>query len=106
MLYRLRDLHTLPGVRHFVQWCIVPVEMYVGFGMSVVLGVGFATPSLLDWRLLAAIGVYATALTAYRNHVVAQSPELTEGIPRWWRWLWRGVIIANIAVYFVWANLR
>lgn len=39
LLALFRDFRSLPGIRYLVEWCIVPVEMYVGFGVAVALGV-------------------------------------------------------------------
>ena len=95
----------LPGLRHLVQWCVVPSEMYIGFGLSAV-SVIFGSFGYVDWPLAAGVALYGSTLTGYRNYVLSHTPELKQGIPRWWRWLWRAVIIANIVVYFLHANMR
>lgn len=95
----------LPGLRHLVHWCVVPSEMYIGFGLSAVSVIDYVF-GYVDWPLWVGVGVYGSTLTGYRNYVLSRAPELRQGIPRWWRWLWRSVIVANIVVYFVYANIR
>jgi len=91
--------------RVLMRCILIPWEVPCALYVSLISLAFYGRMPYRDYILWGGIFAIAAWGTWQKRAVSSMKTDL-KAIPRWWRWLWRGVIIANIAVYFVWANLR